>query len=344
MEQPPKKTHGCLWIIVFGLLCLMATGIIAFFTKIHWIFSLLVAVGISVLLTLKLLGKPSVSSLFKNIGILFLIFITFRFFLLFLIEFVNIPSPEEVTFTKEEGVAKTTIIEGIDTVTVYSSHRVWKDNYGTTYTGDLTVREKDFLKLQHHISSYKFTSNSNFWGALYNYIERTDISSLDLVLQNFELIHSEKKLNQMEFAEMVISCIQDIPYSFVFQEACLPADRYEPSIRNLLEKCPECCIGNIKYGIQNPVSFLQNLKGDCDTRTVLIYSILKHFNYDVAILNSDFYRHSIIGINLPASGIYKPYYGKKYMVWETTAKYYPVGQLPNNFNDITHWNVVLTSK
>ena len=148
----------------------------------------------------------------------------------------------------------------------------------------------------------------------------------------------------MEFAEMLISCIQDIPYSFVFQDECRPPEQYEESIRELLEECPECCIGNKAFGLQTPVGFIQNLKGDCDTRTVLIYSLLKYFGYDVAILNSDFYRHSIIGLNIPAKGTYKTFGGKKYMVWETTAKYFTIGQLPTNFSDITHWNVVLTSK
>jgi hypothetical protein len=148
----------------------------------------------------------------------------------------------------------------------------------------------------------------------------------------------------MEFAEMVVTCIQDIPYSFVFQSDCLPAENYEKSIKNILNNCPDCCIGNVLYGIQNPVSFIQNLKGDCDTRTVLIYSILKHFNYDVAILNSEFYRHSILGLNLPKSGLSKIYKGKKYVLWETTAKYYSAGDLPSGFNDLQHWNVVLTSK
>jgi hypothetical protein len=297
-----------------------------------------------VLLAIKIVGKPNVGSLFRNIGLIFLLIIGLRFLLLFVIEFVKVPAAEDTTFTMEEGVAKSTILEGVDTVSVYSSNRMWKDNYGNNYQAKLTVREDDFIRLHNHINSYKVRSSANFWGTLYDYIDRTDTPSLDLVINTFEEIHLSKKLNQMEFAEMVISCIQDIPYSFVFQEACLPADNYEESIRTILENCPDCCIGNVMYGIQNPISFLQNLKGDCDTRTVLIYSILKHFNYDVAILNSEFYRHSIIGVNIPATGLYKTYYGKKYVVWETTAKYYTAGQLPYNFNDITHWNVVLTNK
>lgn len=344
MEQKTKKNNGCLWLFVFVLISFIGAIIIASFLNIQWILSFVIAGIIAALLTSKLIGKPTISGLLKNVGFIFFLIIGIRFLFLFIIEFVKIPASDDVTFNIEEGVAKSTILEGVDSISVYSSNRVWKDNYGNNYQGKLTVREKDFLRLFRTTDGFKPVSGSNFWGMLYDYIDRTDTPSLDLVMKAFEEIHLNKKLNQMEFAEMVISCIQDIPYSFVFQEACLPADSYEDSIRTVLEDCPDCCIGNIKYGIQNPVSFLQNLKGDCDTRTVLIYSILKHFNYDVAILNSTFYRHSIIGINIPATGLFKTHYGKKYVVWETTAKYYTAGQLPGNFNDITHWNVVLTSK
>ncbi|HPF11553.1 MAG TPA: hypothetical protein PKW08_05795 [Flavobacteriaceae bacterium] len=344
MTDSPQKNNGCLWLFVFGLLCFLGTAIISVFFGIKVVIAFLITAVFSVLLTTKMVGTPRVSSIFKNIILVFLIIMGVRFVLLSLLDFVKTSVKEDTTFNVEEGVAKSTIVEGVDTVSVYSSHRVWKDNFGNSYQGKLTVREKDFLRLDRHIDRYKPSGSANFWGRLYDHIERTDTPSLDLVMHAFEDIHQQRKLNQMEFAEMVISCVQDIPYSFVFQDACLSANNYEESIRQLLEQCPECCIGNIPYGIQNPVSFLQNLKGDCDTRTVLIYSVLKYFNYDVAILNSDFYRHSIIGINLPASGIYKTYYGKKYVVWETTAKYYTAGQLPVNFNDINYWDVVLTSK
>ncbi len=344
MEQKTKKNNGCLWLFVFVLISFIGAIVIASILNIQWIISFVIAGIIAALLTSKLIGKPTISSLLKNVGFIFFLIIGIRFLFLFIIEFVKIPASDDITFNIEEGVAKSTILEGVDSISVYSSNRVWKDNYGNNYQGKLTVREKDFLRLFRTTDGFRPVSGSNFWGMLYDYIDRTDTPSLDLVMKAFEEIHLNKKLNQMEFAEMVISCIQDIPYSFVFQEACLPADSYEDSIRTVLEDCPDCCIGNIKYGIQNPVSFLQNLKGDCDTRTVLIYSILKHFNYDVAILNSTFYRHSIIGINIPATGLFKTHYGKKYVVWETTAKYYTAGQLPGNFNDITHWNVVLTSK
>ncbi|MEM7085360.1 MAG: hypothetical protein AAF489_04215 [Bacteroidota bacterium] len=344
MTTAPKKNNGCLWIFIFGLLSFFGWIFLSVIFNVNSYITGGVAMIISAFLTSKWIGKPSVKGLLINATIIFLLIAGLRFISEFFLETVTRVT-EETNFKKEEGVGLSTIIEEQDTIPVYSSHRIWRDNYGNDYESDLIIRERDYLQLQGHVGTWNFKPGSgHFWGTLYDYIDQTDTPSLDLVMEAFQKIHTEKNLNQMEFAEMVVSCIQDIPYSFVFQEECLPADNYETSIRSILEECPTCCLGNVPYGIQNPASFLQNLKGDCDTRTVIIYSILKYYNYDVAILNSEFYRHSIIGINLPAPGTYKLHYGKKYVVWETTAKYFEAGTLPNNFNDITHWNVILTSK
>jgi hypothetical protein len=344
MNTTPKKYNGCLWIFIFGLVSLFGWILISSFFNVNSYISGIGAMVIAAFLTSKWLGKPSLRGLLINVSIIFLLIAGLRFISSIFLDTIT-QITEETDFRKEEGVGISTIIEEQDTVNVFSSHRIWRDNYGNDYEGDLTIREKDYVSLQGHLGNWNFKPGSgHFWGTLYDYLDQTDTPSLDLVMDAFQKINTEKKLNQMEFAEMVVSCIQDIPYSFVFQEECLPAENYEASIRSILEECPDCCLGNIPYGIQNPVSFLKNLKGDCDTRTVLIYSILKYYNYDVAILNSEFYRHSIIGINLPANGVYKLHYGKKYVVWETTAKYFEAGTLPNNFKDITHWNVILTSK
>lgn len=342
-ETEPDK-NGCAWFFSFGVITLGATLLWTAFSDLPLIISFFISVFMGIALTVKLLGSSNVGAIVRNIVFVFLLVLSVRWVLLSLLHFIKSTQIEDRNFQVEEGVGTSNMIEENDTITIYSSHRVWKDNYGNNFDGDLAVREKDFLRLNNHIALFKPTHPSNFWGNLYDYIERTDTPRLDLVIRTFEQIHASRSFNQMEFAEMIISCIQDIPYSFVFQEECLSPEHYEESIREFLEYCPECCIGNKTYGIQNPVSFIQNLKGDCDTRTVLVYSLLKYFNYDVAILNSDFYRHSIIGINLPTAGIFKMHRGKKYAVWETTAKYYPAGQLPENFNDITHWYVVLTSK
>jgi len=343
-QKPTTSSEGCLWIFFTIVSTVIGFGLIKIITGVSDLIAIVSAIVIAILLTVKILGKPSSKMILRQGLFMLMLFFGLKVIGSLLISGLKTLDLDESTFSSEEIVTTDIIIEENDTVSVFTSNRLWKDNFGNNYSGPLTVRENDFLKLRNHLSKYRPPSTSNFWGELYNYIEKKDAPSLDLVMEMFNQINKEKRLNQMEFAEMVVTCIQDIPYSFVFQEKCLPANNYEDSIKKLLEDCPECCIGNVLYGIQNPVSFIQNLKGDCDTRTVLIYSILKHFNYDVAILNSDFYRHSILGLNLPKSGLNKIYNGKKYVLWETTAKYFTAGKLPTSFNDLQYWNVVLTSK
>ncbi len=340
-KNAKKDTGGCFFVLV-GLFILIGVFVFLSITfAIPELLALLLSIIVAIFFTIKWLGMPSRTSLFQSALYLIIGLVLVKGGLSFLNSLLPV---SDHRFSAVEGVTQTMQLIDKDSVLVYSSNRIWQDNYGSEYSGALTVRAADFIKLHNYIDAIPYKDPANFWGKLYERIDKKDSPYLDLVVAEFSRINKEKKLNQMEFAEMVVSCIQDIPYSFVFSETCLPAENYEDSIKKVLEECPECCIGDIAYGIQNPVSFLQNLKGDCDTRTVLIYSILKYFNYDIAILNSDFYRHSIIGINLPAQGSHKIYRGKKYAVWETTSKYFEAGQLPYSFNDITHWNVVLTSK
>lgn len=344
MNNPPKKyANGCLWLIVALILGAIGFGVASVFLDINSVLLFLFTFAFAIFLSTKVVGKPKLSSVIINLVITFVFLAVIATGLTFVFGWLT-PKPDTAVFDKDEAIEKTVLVEGMDTVQIYASDRIWRDNYGNNFTATLAVRDRDYQRLKNHLRTYNPNSSRNFWGNLYDYIDRTDTPSLDLIMDAMRAIQQEKRLNQMEFAEMVVSCIQDIPYSYVFQEACMPAENYEYTIRSLLEQCPECCIGNIMYGIQNPVSFIQNLKGDCDTRTVIIYSILKHFGYDVAILNSEFYRHSILGINLPVKGESKIYNGKRYFVWETTAKYFEAGNLPKTYDDISYWDVVLTSK
>lgn len=343
-NKPTSTSDGCLWIFISIVCSVIGFGFIKIITGVSDGIAIAAAIVIALLVTIKLVGKPSSKLLFRQGLFLFLFFFGIKIIGGIFLNALQTIHIEETPSPSEEIITNHTIVENNDTIPVFTSYRTWRDNFGNQYKGSLTVREKDYLKLENSVARFIPPTTGNFWGNLYLYLAKKDTPSLDLVISTFDDIRKAENLNQMEFAEMVITCIQDIPYSFVLQEACLPANNYELSIREVLEDCPDCCIGNKLYGIQNPVSFLQNLKGDCDTRTVLAYAILSHFKYDVAIVNSDFYKHSILGLNIPARGATKVYNGKKYILWETTAKYYNAGVLPSNFNNVNHWNVVLTSK
>lgn len=343
-NKKSSVTSGCLYLALAGMLSIILLVFIRGFLEFPMVLSVLISVGVSLYFSNSLLGKPNGKTIRTSLIILAVMVGGISLGLRYLSQELRRDNSGADHFEGLEGVNRSTLQEGNQTTAVLASNRVWRDNYGSSYQARLMVREQDFEQLKDYLKGYSPIGQSNFWGQLYSYMEQQDGPKLDLLIRTFREIGQSRQLTPMEFAEMVVSCIQDIPYSLVFQDECLPAYMYESSIQRILEDCPECCLGGQPFGIQNPISFMANLKGDCDTRTVLIYSILKAFDYDVAILNSDFYRHSILGLNIAASGQQKFFNGKRYYVWETTARYYKIGQLPYSVDDMDYWNVVLTSK
>jgi len=244
----------------------------------------------------------------------------------------NIPSDTELIWLEKDQ----------DSILVYRHGRSWQNNYGTPYQTKLTVRYDDVTQAIQSHRGLNPEGLTSFWGALYAQMAQESGPKLDLILDAFYQIYLQQPMSAELFAEMVVSCIQNIPYALVFQEACQEPENYQGWIEELLSECPDCCIGDQPFGLQSPLAFMQNLKGDCDTRTVFLFSVLSAFNYDVAILNSDVYLHSIIGLNLPSAGQYKLFQGKKYLVWETTAPNHLMGSLPPQIGNMNFWNVVLT--
>ena len=346
-QKTNKVASGCLWLILVVLItivayaCLVAFGINS--GVVYFIVVLITSVLVKKMINKPEGGKPDKRNSYRVLFVALLVGGGFAF-IYQLNEFTSQnPSP---VFTEEEIVINDTLVEVDKKIPLLSSRRSWRDNVGKSYTATLSVRKEDHERLKDLSAKYSsYASGSTFWGDLYDFLETRSASSLDLLFETFKIIQEREGLNSMEFAQMVTSCIQDIPYALVFDSACLtPKDYTEQTIKDVLTDCPDCCIGYKAYGIQAPVEFLATLKGDCDSRTVLLYSVLKHFNYDVAILNSTEYRHSVLGLNLPASGTYKAHRGKRYYLWETTAKYFKIGQLAPTMDNVSYWDIVLLSK
>jgi hypothetical protein len=84
--------------------------------------------------------------------------------------------------------------------------------------------------------------------------------------------------------------------------------------------------------------------GDCDTRTLLLYTILEHYNYDVALMSSEYYSHSILGVNIPVNGTAYYYQNQRYVLWETTSPNLSAGVLPDEISDLNYWRISIKSK
>ncbi|MEP3210065.1 MAG: hypothetical protein ABJN95_12780 [Maribacter sp.] len=209
----------------------------------------------------------------------------------------------------------------------YLSQQTWRDFNKQKHSLPFKVQYEAVLNAHKNRNAFAITPSFS-WGIFYKYVVDHDtplVEELSLAFYNYQ---KEKNMSRRDFAELIISAIQDIPYSLLLSDECKKSD-VQP------------CFSHIKLGVLAPAEFVSSLRADCDTRTLLIYTLLSRFNYDVAILNSEKYLHSVIGLNIPSTGKYKTLKNKKYYFVETTARGCPIGYLPNDVSNISYWTFVL---
>lgn len=212
--------------------------------------------------------------------------------------------------------------------------RAWQDlSVGRRLSVQLNIEgSKKCQAEQNRIRFYPkdWSSDEEYWRQVYISLIDFDSPKMKSVLNQFEVLRKEKGLNYPEFAEAIVTFIQNIPYVLVLTKPASEAIADGGFYRDYIEVEKRPYIEDVKYGLHSPIEFLHTRKGDCDTRTVLAYSILTYFGYDVAIINNP--EHSMLGINLPAQGTYLSYQGKKYFIWETTNTGWVLGSISPEYN------------
>jgi len=184
-----------------------------------------------------------------------------------------------------------------------------------------------------------------YWTYIYNSLSNNDSEQLDSIYAMLNRIKLEEKPNKRKFAEIAITFVQDIPYAFVHELSCEVdiANRKADGSYTFEEYHFKNCVPDARFGLLSPVEFCYTLKGDCDTRSVLLFTILTHYGYDAAVLYSREYAHAILGVNIPEGNDYLEFENKKYYVVETTAENWQIGNIPPENSNLNYWNVILTS-
>ncbi|MBO6516517.1 MAG: exosortase/archaeosortase family protein [Bacteroidia bacterium] len=243
---------------------------------------------------------------------------------------------EEVIIDSLDGVKR------IDTLII--NHREWYDYDGNPYEADLKIRKSVVRAAHGSMDSMPVVLTWTGYKGIYAYMLKEDEKGADgftYIYEELDRLRDEYGLDSAEFAKMVVSMIQDIPYVLVLPGDCdytlYNSDFIHDYLRN-----GRPCAPYVKYGLYTPEEFVSNLKGDCDTRTVALYKILNHYGYDVRILNSDEHQHSILGVNLPElSGKFFVLDNAIYTTWETTSRgAYPGMDFPYLRNQ-TDWETVI---
>jgi hypothetical protein len=188
-----------------------------------------------------------------------------------------------------------------------------------------------------HFSQSSYTEH--YWGKVYQFLVEIDQTKMPEVYEMFDQIGKDNNLNYNDFAEMVVTFVQEIPYVLIHPNSC-EKDAEVGGFSKTYHEEGRPCLSNKKYGIQSPSEFMFNLKGDCDTRAVFAYLVLRHFGYDAVVFCSE--RHAMLGINVAGHGNYLPYDGKKYYFWETTGKGWVIGTIPPEYQS-DNWEIALAN-
>ena len=220
----------------------------------------------------------------------------------------------------------------------------WDDFIDNDYIGKYTTSTLKFAesnRMHNAWASVPQNRVSNFWGEIYDDMSNSDSPKLDSLVRYFQNERQAKGLNELEAAEMVVAFIQEIPYVLVHDGSCSEASADGGFTAEYHAEGREC-LAEIVAGVQSPYEFLHNMQGDCDTRSLLGYTILSKMKIPCSIWVSEAYGHSIMGVALPAqSKNYKTVKGMRHFGVELTARGYRVGMMASDQIDMDNWTVVL---
>lgn len=260
------------------------------------------------------------------------------------IPFSRDQSNETDIVVEERTVNRDSVVDGrFDTLIVH--HRVWKDYSDSSYEGDIWVRASDLAQSGGYKNHLVVPRDPVVgYDRMLHALQANDRTLLQGVFNLLDSIRTRHHLDPVAFVNMVVSFVQDIPYALILDRDCNPDLYSDPFTRRYLRMADASCSGFQRFGINTPVEFMGTLKGDCDSRTLLLYTLLDHYGYDVAILSSEVYSHSLLGVVLPVPGVAYSFHGKNYVLWETTTSQLPPGIIAPSINNLSNWRVSLTSK
>jgi len=225
--------------------------------------------------------------------------------------------------------------------TLIRNFRIWKDYDNNNYQGYISVWKSDLnaSTIHKNTSPILVQSQNDFKSVFYD-LYQSDVSKLGGVFAMFDSLKSVNKFSDIQFAEVIVSCIQDIPYKLILEGPCDASIYNDRFINDYLGTGGQCRPFE-RYGLLTPVEFAANLDGDCDTRSLLLFALLSHYGYDVALMTSEQYGHAVIAVNLPIIGPSFSISGKRFVFWETTQSGIRPGVFPIKYSNLNNWTISL---
>jgi hypothetical protein len=228
--------------------------------------------------------------------------------------------------------------------TLIKHYRSWKNYDGKQFEGMVWTKNSSFMNAKRYKNGMNIDQNDKKgYDQLIYQLKEYDKGQLEGVYRLFDSILENNRFERIQFAELIVSFVQDIPYTLIVPGECDSKLYNDKFINQYLSSPGARCDGNEAFAINSPVEFMSSLNGDCDTRTLFLYTVLARYNYDVTLLSSEYYAHSLIGVNLPINGTSYQHQDKRYVLWETTVPNLKAGIIPSELSNMNYWRISLKS-
>ena len=226
-----------------------------------------------------------------------------------------------------------------------TDHRIqWYDFIRHSFLAKYSTSSRQFedsRRMHQPFANPQVSEAMAYWHAVYAEFSGRDMPKLDSLVEYFRAEKKSKNLNSLQTAEMVVTFIQEIPYCLVHEGSCREASALTPFVRDY-HAAGKPCLPDIIAGVQSPYEFLHNLKGDCDTRSLLGFSVLTRMGIPASVWVSEAYGHSVLGLGLGSGGTYfKSVGGIRHTPVELTAKGFRAGMISPEHGDMNNWNIAL---
>ena len=204
----------------------------------------------------------------------------------------------------------------------------WKSaKTGRRFVMDFALDVRGIIRADSFQKSLAANSENELYGSLYSH----DKSVINSMVEEYKKLAKSEELNYEEAMEMVVSSIQSIEYTWILDRNPSCGDFFLlqmiPPRSCHVKVNPHGCCDGVNFGVYSPVQFAVKRTGDCDTRALFAYTVLKGMGYEVSVMVSNDEHHSVLGVKVPwipgdgRRGNNQD--GRDYYLWELTA-YGPV--------------------
>ena len=144
----------------------------------------------------------------------------------------------------------------------------WSSSNDSLYNELIKVEESSYLQSK----KFKEKIIPPSWTYLYEKISKHDDNKLGHIFTMLDSINTENSLSRYDFADVIVTFVQNIPYNLLVQGSCKNATK-NVAVKKMIDN-GIICDEYVYAGLYTPTEFMANYKGDCDSRTIFLYTIL----------------------------------------------------------------------